>query len=296
MSGVMHTISVVKVDVGVENQLTMSFTGLLKTPKMRQKFKEEFAKPSLGRQLQLLVPPQANDPQLVGTAFDYLLRFYIKQQNPQAITQPWVAENVLDILRKNGSHSLYEQGHLALTQTKEYYAQFLKTGEMSKDLIRATLKMAKLDVVQRDKRIAKNIDDIEEEDVEDLSKLIGVVKPNTFKTSGVVVLNPTFGLIPILVGGADADLVMDDCLIDIKTVNKISLERDYLNQVIGYYLLSKIEGIDGVPSGYEIKKLGIYFSRCAELIVFPVEAVVDSQRLPQILEWFKAELQRDLRN
>ena len=44
--------------------------------------------------------------------------------------------------------------------------------------------------------------------------LLPIIEPSTFKSTGVVILNPGFGLASALVGGADADLLIDDLLID----------------------------------------------------------------------------------
>ncbi len=90
-----------------------------------------------------------------------------------------------------------------------------------------------------------------------------------------------------LVGEADGDLLIDDLLIDVKTTKELSLEREAFNQLIGYYSLYKIDGIDGAPPQHEVKRLGIYFSRYAYLHVIRVEDVIDAQRFPQFLEWFK---------
>ena len=82
-----------------------------------------------------------------------------------------------------------------------------------------------------------------------------------FKTESLCILNPIFGRASGLVGGADCDLVIDDTLIDIKTTKYLALKREYFNQLIGYYVLSKIDQIQGAPRGYAIRRLGIYFSR-----------------------------------
>ncbi len=116
---------------------------------------------------------------------------------------------------------------------------------------------------------------------------MAIVKPTEFTTSGVVVLNPKFGLASKLVKGADADVVIDDCLIDIKTIKDLVLTRKDFDQVVGYYLLSKLGGIDGASPHHEIKRLGIYFSRYAHLYIMNIEDLFKSTRLPSILTWFE---------
>jgi hypothetical protein len=46
----------------------------------------------------LLVPPRSNRYGLIGTAFDYLLRFDIKRRAPHAISKPWAAASSLERL------------------------------------------------------------------------------------------------------------------------------------------------------------------------------------------------------
>ena len=78
----------------------MSLTSFLNKKDVREKFREEFPKPTFNIKKELLAPPFTKRYGLVGTAFDYLLRFYIKYLNPSAITKPWVAERGLEILKR----------------------------------------------------------------------------------------------------------------------------------------------------------------------------------------------------
>jgi hypothetical protein len=241
----------------------------------------------LKKQTQPLVASQTKNYRLVGLAFDYLLRFHVKRLNPQAVSQKWLAEYGLQCIKQCGSKRLYEQGYFALIQARENYTQFITTQIINDELIKSALMLAKLEAVYRGANIQEDFPDIDERDIEDLKGLLAIVKPTDFTTSGAVVLNPKFGLASKLVKGADADVVIDDCLIDIKTIKDLVLNRDDFDQVVGYYLLSKLGGIDGASPEYEIKRLGIYFSRYAHLYVMNVEDLFDSSKLPQILSWFE---------
>ena len=67
------------------------------------------------------------------------------------------------------------------------------------------------------------------------------------------VLNPTFeGSIGI--GGADADLIIDGVLIDIKTSTKLEIDRGWLWQLMGYVLLD-------YSDCYNICSIGLYMAR-----------------------------------
>ncbi len=273
----------------------MSLTSFLERSDVKARFRQEFTKPDMKKPKELLTAPLTKNNRLIGTAFDYLLRFYVQQQNPHAISHGWKAELSVKILESKRAtpfyEQVYEQAYLIIVQAREEYARYLETHQFTDELIKSSLLLGKLDVVYRAGKIPENLGQIDERDIEDLRNLLAIVEPTTFKSSGVVILNPGFGLASMLVGGADADLVVDDLLIDIKTVKDASLSREYFNQLIGYYALSKIDRMDGTPPQHKIKRLGIYFSRYAYLYVMPIEEVIDEQRFPEFLEWFRNRAQ-----
>ncbi|SHN50432.1 hypothetical protein [Desulfitobacterium chlororespirans] len=47
-------------------------------------------------------------------------------------------------------------------------------------------------------------------------------------------LNPTFGEYSAIVGGADADFIADNCVVDLKTSSKLDYKGDDFAQVLGY--------------------------------------------------------------
>jgi len=106
------------------------------------------------------------------------------------------------------------------------YADFLSSGRITDELVESALLLAQVDTIFRAKVVDKNLGDVHKEDIEDLSKLISLIDLQFFKASRLCLLNPTFGDASLLVGGADADLVIDDAIIDIKTTKNFGLERD----------------------------------------------------------------------
>jgi hypothetical protein len=118
-----------------------------------------------------------------------------------------------------------------------------------------------------------------------LRALAAAVPLDLFKAKRQCLLNPTFGSASYLVGGADADMIIDGTLIDIKTTKAFAIEEKHYYQLMGYYILSVIEG-DGA-SMYDIERLGIYFSRQAHLEVWPVRDMVIPSRLPAFTQWLQ---------
>lgn len=322
----------------------MSLTSFLENRDVKEKFRQEFLKPTLSRKANPLAAPLTKNYSLVGTAFDYLMRFYIERLNPQAITHRWITEaspgylqNLLEYLKPqsfNNSRlaeidlksrfqimplitkkilstilrsgiartrkelvetceSLYINANDIVSKAKENHSVFLKTGKITDELMRSTLLLAQLEPIVRRGGVYLNLGVIDDRDVADLTNLIALVDSKTFRTDAAVLLNPGFGLGSAMVGGADADLVIDDMIIDIKTVKELALTGNYFNQLIGYYTLYKIDEIDDAPQ-HEIRRVGIYFSRYGYLHVMNIQDVIDISRFMQFLEWFKERARKEV--
>lgn len=272
----------------------MSLTSFLEIPDVKAKFKAEFTKPKFDVKRELLAPLiLEGHSQLIGTAYDYLLRFYAKYLNPHSEEDEggWVAERAVKWLKRQGQNQLYELGNVAVVDARRNYLNFLETGQFTDELLRSSLSLAKLDPLMR--RIDYNVGNLEfidQEDVSDLWNLINVVDTNVFRSQGRVLLNPEFGPGTLLVKGADADLILSDLLIDVKTTEKLTLQRKAFDQLLGYYTLSVIERRFD-PDIEEIKRLGIYFSRYAYLYEFNVQDVINPKTFPQFVKWFEKRAQ-----
>jgi hypothetical protein len=80
------------------------------------------------------------------------------------------------------------------------------------------------------------------------------------------ILNPTFpGSLDI--GGADADIIVDGCLIDIKTSVRSQIKAEYLYQLVGYILLD-------YDDHYACDSVGIYMARQGLLFNWPLSEFV----------------------
>jgi hypothetical protein len=80
------------------------------------------------------------------------------------------------------------------------------------------------------------------------------------------VMNPTFAGSSD-VGGADADLIVDGCLLECKTTLKPSLNREVIYQALGYVLLDYTDL-------YGITAVGTYFARQSFLRRWPLEELL----------------------
>lgn len=76
----------------------MSLTSYIKQELVREKIDELYDKPDFDSDSGIKAPPITEKPSLVGTAFDYLMRFWLEYRNPQAQTRKWVAKEALSTL------------------------------------------------------------------------------------------------------------------------------------------------------------------------------------------------------
>jgi len=284
----------------------MSLTSFLSNNQdVRDRFRQQFNKPPLATDKNLLAPPLSNRYTLVGTAFDYLLRFYVKRLNPDAVEKQWVAEHCLtqpssplldagsDFDLVTGTIVSYTETKLTkrakqiIEQAKANYSAYLRSGRITDDLFKSALCLAQLDPIYRAGFIDKNMGNVQDEDVEDLRKLLSIVDPKLFKAKHLCLLNPTFGEASRLVGGADADLLIDDLLIDIKATEKLDFKTTFFHQLMGYVVLHEIARVGDLKPNPPLTKAGIYFARHAHLHVFQLDAVIDRDSFPEFVRWFK---------
>jgi hypothetical protein len=83
---------------------------------------------------------------------------------------------------------------------------------------------------------------------------MSLVQERDFTSRKACYLNPKLGST-----GSNADLIIDDQLIDIKTTKALVLDRRHLHQLVLYYILLSLEGID-VGS----KRVSTTLKKCAK--------------------------------
>lgn len=93
------------------------------------------------------------------------------------------------------------------------------------------------------------------------------------------------------VGGADFDLLVDGCLIDIKTTRKPGINLTYLRQLIGYWLLDYDDAL-------KIRSFGICLIRHGHMEYFDVrrDLLRGDKSSAELREKFRTELRKLARN
>jgi hypothetical protein len=269
----------------------MSLTTLLERPEIRDRLRQEFPKPSGPGDSSLAAPPLTESYSLTGTAFDYLLRWYAKKLNPHAFERRWIAESALSVPTLMEQDVALDKAKHIVTEARKAYAGYLNAGSQEKpgqELIAHAIRLALLDAVFRSKVLNElTFGPMSGKVVEDLTRLLELVKPGDFLAHKICVLNPIFGEASKLVRGADGDLLLDEMLIELKTTKALELERKTFDQLIGYYILSRIGGIMGCPRRHRISHLAVYYSRYGIFWRLSVQQVINEERLPELIRWFK---------
>jgi hypothetical protein len=106
----------------------MSLTTFLEhNADVRAQLRATFVKPDFRLKSSLLAPPLTESYGLVGTAFDYVLRFYVEKLNPGTQSSSWVSEQGLAILCAYGNRRKAGNAIRQMAEAKKRYAAFLRS-------------------------------------------------------------------------------------------------------------------------------------------------------------------------
>lgn len=271
----------------------MSLTSLISQDKeLRNKIKSLFSLSKLDKTKLLIAEPMTKRYALMGIAFDYIFRFNLEKINDRkTVLKPWIAEQA--VARLNPYDDSYQIGMDIINEVKYLKNEFIKKGEISEDLIKQTIRMSYLDAIIRSGTGHEYIGiDADYNDVIDIMNLYKLINDDTFSARHICLLNPTFGAASSLVGGADADFIIDDKLVDIKTTKKIELNINNLSQIVCYFALNKInKNING-----DINEIGVYYSRFGYLFLFNIMDAVESESiLNEFISWFEERIKKPIK-
>jgi len=231
----------------------------------------------------------------VGMAYDYWLRAYMQRINQDEDEPKLVADRSIKRLRiglaKHELEHLLPQITEKYNVSKEIRRQFsIGNSVIERDLYEACIFLGYIEEYFRSGRIRENGYDINPNEVDDLSRIASSTKEvaHFFRKQNRVLYNPSFGDMSSLVGGADADYVIDDMLVEIKTVRRIGYQGEHLRQLIGYYILAKFDKDFPVV----IDKLGIFFSRFNRFVYLTIEDIEQAFDLERFSKQFVDILQK----
>lgn len=263
----------------------MSLKNFLSDKEVRKEFKGVFNKPRIQYNKNILAESQTTNYSLIGVAFDYLVRFHLEYINREiSHSRTWVAESSLEYsLLRDFNRELAEE---IINDARELHSSYIENGNISEELLEAILKLAQLDYVMRVGVIDDNLGNVDGKDIQDLRNLYDLLIDHNWKATKICLLNPIFNEASLLVRGADADFIIDDMLVDVKTTKVAGLSREGFNQLVGYYALSTLGGVDGYPEECKINKVACYSSRYGDLLVYNIEDIVKEEELTEFKKWF----------
>jgi hypothetical protein len=275
----------------------MSLTQILDLPEVAAEF-NRYVRVPLQNSIApaLIAPPRGHSSYaLVGTAFDYCMRFCIAASNPGLVVdQPWIAEIALEVIEEERDYLpkglSVEQATKGVARARQLYGEFLASRTFTRSLARAALFLAALDRAYRngpETVIVRYLRGPLNAETNDCMNLARAINREIIAAKQRVALNPTFGDASSLVGGADADFVIDDTLVDIKTTKYFRITPEMVHQLVGYRILlaacephgSTAQGAPAITHG------AVYFSRHATLERFRYADLIDRQDFPRLAEW-----------
>lgn len=268
----------------------MSLTSFLeRNADVRDYFRRAFLKPVIPSTL-VVVPPRTSNYSLVGTAFDYLVRLMVRKVNPTSVTERerWVADSAIQRLPADQQ----QKGQEIVLKARGLFHQFLCDDNLSDDVLTASVELAQLDTVFRTGRYTEFVGHAAHtDDITDLRNLVAAIPLDHFKAKKICIMNPTFGEASVAIGGADADLVIDDLLLDIKATKKQPISTDDFHTLVGYYILYRIGGITGVKKPPTITRVGLYFARHRLFTTWDIADLVGATPLSETIGWLQERLQ-----
>jgi hypothetical protein len=149
-----------------------------------------------------------------------------------AIARSWVAERAHEQISSYGeagmllwtgkdvlaSGEIRDRMARIIRRAHRLLAAFVAGERLSMSLIRSSINLAHCDpYYYRAGRIDERFGQPLPVQVEELRRLIEATDWSQLRAERLCLLNPTFGKGSTMVGGADADLLLDDMLIDVKT-------------------------------------------------------------------------------
>lgn len=264
----------------------MSLSSILTSREGRAFFAQHVTRPRAFERPALMVPPMGANPARVGNAFDYAVRFGLQCRGLGQIRE-LVADGAVALL-KFFKPDLWPNASALLEEAKLAVAAMSPDRGLSERAARACYALGGLDVVFRAKAVDQVGRATTDQEIAELRALYDIVHWGALVGGRRLILNPSFGEGTRLLRGADADLIRDDEVIDIKTSKYMNLDAKMIRQVVSYAILNNRFGISGIETQAPVLSCAVYFARAGELRRFTLDEVCSPSSQAAILAWFEA--------
>ncbi len=283
----------------------MSLTSFIKNPRIKEAFEQYATKKRTPEEYQnaSILVEDADGPQgSAGASFDYLARFHIarvlRNSKIKVHQRQWISEFVQERLYPNRIDSLIfdigdnRRWHSYLNEAHSEARAYIAGKESLEWLAVLVQYMANTDLLIRTMMGFNSNFDASGRVARELITMIDLFDPiQLFEPKTRFILNPSFGYSE-KVGGADADLIVDDRLIELKTTKRLSLTKATLMQLAGYTVLHNLGGVEtekGICTK-PLSKIGVYFARHNVLIEMPIRELFPSDGYEKFKAVFEEEI------
>lgn len=270
---------------------------------IQQGFAARVVQPRIKFDRTLRAPPLTTNYQLVKGAFGYLLRFRLQRINPKASLSAWAAEagvkrigvahgevRGMDVLTPS-RHPRELRAAAYIADAKRRYQTYVEDGHVTDELLLSVYRLAHLELAIHggpDRVDWRSINYLRPSDAIDLRALLDIVEDRTFRASRVCILDPRLPASEV-VGGADPDFILDDCIVDVTTAHKPAFDLRDFYRLVGYFLLVGLGGVTdsaGNSKRSPVSSVGVYFARFGQLWKVPVKEILPPTCVPEITRWF----------
>lgn len=263
----------------------MALVYLVKDPDIRRHFEPLLADLPRPPDVAVKVPLHRKGAgPLVGTAFDYAVRFELQRRYPNAVTRSWCAEGAI---AKNGfgltgpiddtglgaaKNDLTARWATIIRDARAAVSAYVADQSIGlssrEEVVGHALRLGRIDPFVRGNYLDPEPERVEPDDVADILEMMDIVPWDQLGSSTLLWLNPTFGNFSRRVGGADADIIAGDRLLDLKTTS-VPTHTEDLRQLLGYLILARAARTED-QSFPIIGNIGAYHGRHGHLWYVPV--------------------------
>ncbi len=270
---------------------------------------------------EIQAPPLTRNWSLMGTAFDYLMRFRLEQINPAAHSRRWIAEElILDPRRYTAlgnelptnmriagdldTHEFFwdctPEELMALrahetpltTSVREITEQarksqkaYLATGEMSDGIIADVISLAQLDPIFRAGHVDENIGNVDKNDIEDQRNLFSALDRCIAKDPRVFKADTICELNPVFKASGLVDGADADFIVDHMLIDIKTTKNSVVQQKDLHQLIGYYV-LATVGGDYAIDTLALYYSRFGVLYALSVDDVINPDTFPSFVDFF----------
>ena len=178
-----------------------------------------------------------------------------------------------------------------IDNARSAHARYISTRKPNDDdrirIAENCLRLARLEQARRSGILEPDFNSPSHDIADELVQLIGIVPYEQLDFDATFILNPSFGDLSKELGGADADVINGDLLLDLKVVKKGTIEVHFLDQLFGYFLLARRHRLSN-PKFPEVRRAGLYFARHGYLWTFAATQWLDHPQFREAEDWFFA--------